>query len=628
MIDNNRLSKIMEPVKLILTYDLEKLSNEDEVRRIQLWNDLKNSESIFEQELCFDLSQDLKADINSQFSFAELRLAAAEPRNSEASGIGNSFNETELALIPAYDKFNILDVLSANDMAERMQRKKEISNLATEYTKEYAALDALLDSPKIRKDIKSFIQERYKERLNKVNEAVQIYIGKYGLMPTVKQIEKSILEIIKQSEKQRKAIAEEDERITGDMSSKMKVLPEMERKAEQLKSDLDKIESSISDGNPAPDLKALESAKEELAKNYATLEKELTSRIEILEQRKRELEASKAELEDNRPDVRQRDHEENQRLLDGELREIAAAKDRLADQTATLKSEKDGLYVQRQQIIERMRQINEIADGKSVRYISSQDARLCGMNVLARFDAKMQSYPLKLYSPLEKKEFIIRSWQDGEHVNISEQSGLDSPWNVQDRYVVSEKKHGIFGEKVNKIIVESITLNHSDEFNKYKFDSRSANLADFINIVNRIIDKAEAGKYLHIIGIASPTGWDAKVQKEIQSITFAHNYVSRYVSFCLIDSVTGEMIFNPADERITKYVEYFTPEFNREKIETVRQYIIGRLAVKDYVVLAEVVNETKEPKATVNKVFYDLQHEGKGKIKYIKEVGLVIQTLK
>jgi hypothetical protein len=194
--------------------------------------------------------------------------------------------------------------------------------------------------------------------------------------------------------------------------------------------------------------------------------------------------------------------------------------------------------------------------------------------------------------------------------------------------VISEKKHGMFGEKVNKIIIEAITLNHLDEFDKYKFDARSANLADFLNIVNRIIDKAEVGKYLHIVGIASPTGWDEKVQNEVKSTIFAHNYISRFVSFCLIDSVTGEIIFNPSDDRITKYIEYFTPEFNREKSETVRKHIMGRLAVKDYVVLDEVVDETTEPKAIVNKVFYDLQHEGKGKIKYIKGVGLVIQTVK
>lgn len=170
MVDNDRLNTIMKPVRLIFTYDLEKLSHEDEVKRIQLWNELKNSESIFDRELCMDLSPDLRADIASQFSFAELRLAVAEQADAEPTSISKVFNRTELAIVPEYDQYNIFDVASANELAERMQRKNDIYHLALQYVKEYSALDAILDSPQIRKDLKIFLKKRYQERLNKVNE--------------------------------------------------------------------------------------------------------------------------------------------------------------------------------------------------------------------------------------------------------------------------------------------------------------------------------------------------------------------------------------------------------------------------------------------------------------------------
>jgi hypothetical protein len=193
---------------------------------------------------------------------------------------------------------------------------------------------------------------------------------------------------------------------------------------------------------------------------------------------------------------------------------------------------------------------------------------------------------------------------------------------------VNEKKHGLLGENVKKIVIEAISLNHLDEFEQFNFDSRSATLADFLNLVKRIIDQAEGGKYLHVVGIASPTGWDEKVQNEVQSPTFAHNYISHFVSFCLVDSVTGQVFFNPKDDRISKFVEYFTPEFNREKTEKVKQYILAKLAIKEYVVLDDAITELRESRTLVNKGFYDMQREGKGKLKYIKEVGLVIQTAK
>ena len=391
---------------------------------------------------------------------------------------------------------------------------------------------------------------------------------------------------------------------------------------------MDELEYYVANGTEPADLKTLEMMKEEFAKSYASLEKELAARTGNIEQRNSQLDASQAELENYRQEYRRNNQEEKERLVEGELKEISAVKDQLTGQAVTLKRERDALDVKREEITDRVRQLNEIAEGKSIRYISGQDARLCEMNFLARFDTKMQSYPVRFYSPLEKKEFVIRCWNEGDHVNTSVSNSPDKPWNVQSRYSVNEKMFGLFGGKLSKIIVEGVSLNHLEEFEKYNFDSRRANLADFLKTITPIIDKAEIGKYLHVIGIASPTGWDEKVQKEIRSATFAHNYISRFVSICLVDSVTGEVIFNSADERISKFIEYFTPEFDREKVEKIRQYIIGRLAVKEYVVLDEAVAEIKEPKNIVNKVFYDLQHEGKGKIKYIKEVGLVIQTLK
>ena len=52
----------------------------------------------------------------------------------------------------------------------------------------------------------------------------------------------------------------------------------------------------------------------------------------------------------------------------------------------------------------------------------------------------------------------------------------------------------------------------------------------FLAILGGSIPDAELGRYLHVIGVASPTGWDERVISEIRSKEFAHNYVSRFVS--------------------------------------------------------------------------------------------------
>jgi hypothetical protein len=300
MVDNDRLNKILEPAKLIFTYDLEKLSHEDQVKRIQLWNELKNSESIFDRELCMDMSQDLRADIVSQFSFAELWLAVAEQVEVEPTSISKVFNVTELAIVPEYDKYNIFDITSANELAERMQHKNDIYHLALQYIKEYSALAAILESPQIRVDLKIFLKKRYQERLNKVNEGIQIYIGKYGLGHAVKQIEKSVLEIIRQSEKQRVAITEENKRNIEELSVKLNSLPEIQQKTDKFNNNLDNLESRVQTGESLQELKSLETIKKGLADSYKSLESEIAAEVNIIEQRSGELAQKEAELEKNR----------------------------------------------------------------------------------------------------------------------------------------------------------------------------------------------------------------------------------------------------------------------------------------------------------------------------------------
>ncbi len=241
----------------------------------------------------------------------------------------------------------------------------------------------------------------------------------------------------------------------------------------------------------------------------------------------------------------------------------------------------------------------------------------------------MHGFPLDIHSPIENKTYKIRSWEGDSHVRLSEgDAGEDAamPINVHSLYTIEEKKHRFFGEKMKKVVIEAVSFNHLEGLAKYEFDVRRMSLAEFLSLITRFIDRAELGEYLHVIGIASPTGFDERVVNEVRSTEFARSYVSRYVSVCLVDSVTGEVYFNPADERIAKFVDFFKPEFGHEMVAKVKKYILEEFKIKDYVVLDDVVKETGEERGIVLKAFYDLEAEGKGRVRYIKDVGLVLEV--
>ncbi len=274
----------------------------------------------------------------------------------------------------------------------------------------------------------------------------------------------------------------------------------------------------------------------------------------------------------------------------------------------------------------RRRQPESSGGAATGRPVSGEDARLSELNFIARFDTKMQSFPLRFYSPVHRRTFVVRSWGEGDHVAEADRGAPDMPWNTRSRYVVRRRIHGTFGEKVPRVVIEAVSFAHIAEYERSGFDSRCADLTDFLFLTGRLIDGAELGKYLHVIGIASPTGWDERVLREIQSAEFARNYVSRFVSICLVDSMTGDVAYSRSDDRISGYIRFFKPEFDSEKIERLRNHIVNRLLAKGYVVLQDTVQECGEPRNLVYKVLCDVEKEGRGKIRSIRDIGIVLQA--
>ena len=517
MIDQDKLKQLTRIVDLVLSYDLEKLCREDAAKRVGFYNQIKTSESIFEQEFVPESSSGLKEEVLSQFSFAKALLAAAEQVNNEQIGILENFNSKELALVPTFDKYSIFDISTPEEIAEKIKMQKNIGKLAQEYQKEHARLDSILDSPEIRKDLKVYLKKKYTDRFKNVKEGIQAYIGKYG--------PKDFLELLENRE--------------GTVTA--------EPKNAKTADEIEKIG-------------------------------------------------------------------------------IEALKSKITSQEQAIQIEKDQIESQKQEIRKKLEQISGYTEDNPLRFISREDARKYEMDFLARFDTKMHNFPVKLYSPLEKKTYEIRDWGQDEHISISEKNLSHMPRNTRSRYMVKERKHGLYGDKIIKIIVEAASLNHLDEFEQFGYDSRRAGMGDLLGFVTDLIDSAELGKYLHVIGITSPTGWDEKMTKEFNTDQIIRNYMSRFVSLCLIDSMTGETFYNWTDERITGFAELFKLEFDQERIDRVRRDLLHTLGIKKYVVFDDYIKETTETRQIVNKVFYDLQKEGRYRVRQIKEIGLVLQT--
>ena len=617
--------RVLKVVERVLRYDLERLKRTPEIKRIELYNETSENLERFETE-CITMPADIYNDAASRFALARLLLATSSWVNGEDNPMTSGFGENELKLARDFERYHIFDILTIDEAVEKIARKKEgLYELITDYYElGYANLDTLLDDPTIMKDLKIAFKNRYMKVQHKIEKITFGCIERYGLS----WLKSGILVKVEESEAMRERVIAEGEQRMRELESRLVEFESIDDENLTLTNRISRLErellkESVEKEGAERTLESLTTERDRLLQRFAAMDRVWADQLDAIEARRQEIEAQERELEARM----ERERAEDRRLLANEIMELDDLKRGLADRENALNSEKKATLLKRGEIEDRLREIGEVIAGKPLRLVTGEDAKLYELNYIARFDAKMHEFPVRIQNPIEDKNYKINAWGDG-HVRMSAGSGSDfGPENLRSVYAVEVRKYRVFGEKVRKVVVEAVSFSHLDEHKEYGFDTRRVGLSGFLTILGDLIPDAELGRYLHVIGVASPTGWDERVVSEIQSEGFAHNYVSRFVSVCLVDSVTGEVFYNPSDERIAAFVEFFKPEFDRERVERVRQLVMDGFKVKDYVWLEDVVSESGEARDIVHRAFTGLVDGGGYRMRWIEDEGAVVERV-
>jgi len=259
--------------------------------------------------------------------------------------------------------------VSIEEIVQRIARKEDIYELVIDfYQREYSNLDKLLDDSDIQKDLKLAFKNRYRKRLDKVVEGVKSYVGQYGPVLVVTQVEKKIWDKIKESEESRKKVSDELEKQLNEITSNLGSLGDIDEQGELLRRRLSDIEAKPASGNKPHDLGALRSQIEHILNRYLDLERGLSSQIENVSQRQQDLEDREAELKQLRNKYLEQGQEEKRRLPESELSEIEALQDRLHSQGKALEAERLELEIKRRELESRLKEITDALEGKPIRF--------------------------------------------------------------------------------------------------------------------------------------------------------------------------------------------------------------------------------------------------------------------
>jgi hypothetical protein len=553
-----------------------------------------------------------------------------------------------MALVEEFEDFESIEVRSIPQIVDYIARKDaKIYGFVKTYVKSgYANLDAMFNQRGIQKDILVAINEKYGRILGKIEEATIEYIkqkpGKFLLV--MDEIENAI--------KRANNAEEERTKVTEMLNQKFMELEQkfadaelirQEKEASEVK--LREIEQELQSkeldkGALLSRISRVERENAETTQKYAEIENACESSLKEIEDRRTQLEIRENELKDSIEKYEGELQEANRRIFERELRKIEELKEELRLKEAEVENKRDTLKYEKEELDEKLKAIKSaIERGEAKRHVTRDIAKIHEMNYTGRFDMKMNELPKTLSNPIDGKEYRINAWNHhhkfDEKDTIVKEFEMDYakieekiPLNLRSRYVVSEKKYRLFGKEQTKIVIEAVVLNHWKDYATIGLDTKSFTLSELMSVLTRYIDRAELGQYFHVLGIASVTGWDGKVLKHIDSHDFHKNFVSRHVSVCLIDLETGVVCYNKSDDRVKAYVPLFEPEFDKDKLRRISAYVVDRLESRDFAVLKRVVEEATDKSAEgirlAKKVFYDLEREGRGKVKYDKEFGLVI----
>ena len=596
---------ILDYVMSYARKDLISLKNEPLESRIQIYNELKKNRSYYENNCIKDLSFNEKNLILGFFDLALIRVASSlkDCNDSIAAHISKDFTDDEYTAFLKLDKFLLLDYIKDTEIASALFNKtgKIYDIIKKWYDEEMYEYEKLLEPGeyKIRQTLGVALRHEYINRFDKIKSGIIAYFSKDPGAP--RQLFNEYEYVIRkqyEAEIERRKIEENMRKIAEEK------IDELEKEIEMLREEKEKIDKYLDNYG----VKGV--TLEDKIKNMITF---LQGKVKELIEQKKILESQKAELENYVIKLKN----ESKTVIESEIRRYEDTIRELTEKIQNYQSAVSKLQVENLELQEKVNEYKNISESSIA--ISNTEARIMEENFIGRFEMKMKTVPRKFFDPIRKGEinidkpsdYIIEKSDEINSLNINPRELHLYPRNTEVTYII--RKRRLLKDDLS-IIIKAKFLSHIENYVKKLADDKTISLADILEYLDKSIDAARQGNVFHVIGIASPTGFDKKVKEYISSDDFKKNFTDYYLSVCLIDLLSGELICNKLDNRINSYIDIFEQELETEKISEAKDIIKRELMKSGHVTLSSVVQNYNLTELIAIKAFKELQKENIGKI--------------
>jgi len=574
-------------------------------KRERLWMQIEENYDRYLDGECGEFLRDLDLHFRAKFEGALAILAWSFWKNQEPyPPAQRRYTDKEIQAVERVLKYNIFEIYGKDDIMKKiMHRDNNVLSLLREY---YHGVDRwveeTLNDPEIKLPLRQFLKHKWDLYKGKVNDALSEAIRRFDWFRDFlleAEREKETIERVYRSE-----LEEKEKEI---QNLKMEILKLMRSFEEEKRELMRRMELA-----KAEEIEKLKREKEELIRQFELERQRLIEEISKMKD-----EEARKELERELKKAR----EEMLRTIEEVEEQIKLKEEELRRKEEELRRKELELSQREKEIEDRIREVMKLKGKveKGSRFVRRDEARILEMNFVGRIRSK-----LKGEVKLRGKTFKVESVEEKNTFDKSPYEGRMSDRdlkNVPDNKLVEAllKEKKLFGKK-ERIKVKALFHGRPERYAEVGFDTDPIELADVNAILVEGRDEAKDGRI--VLLVASPTGFEKRIENYINSADFHRNFISEKVSLALLDLESGELLFNPHDEYAKAFAPMLRLERDEELLGRIKAFLEERILKKGYVRLEEALEEFAED--MVKRAFRELSKE-KGYItKFIEGVGYVL----
>jgi hypothetical protein len=329
-----------------------------------------------------------------------------------------------------------------------------------------------------------------------------------------------------------------------------------------------------------------------------------------------------AENEDRARKLREREE-----ALRFQEREVARREEAAQDALKSASKREEDLNSREKRIEAAMKALHGSNRDERSRYVDTGEAKQYELTFIGRMETKIGVCPV-----IGGRTFRVEGSEEMEEPVVPERGGRSMqrplPLNRSLTFRLVEKK--LLGEKKHYVFSARYVC-RIERYADQGYDCDPLSLTEVTAILDETWNRARSSGIPTVLCLASPTGFERRLRDFVDSEEFHRNFISKHLSFLLLDMEAGALLFNHADETARAFAAICELEIDSEKEAKVRRNVknlmLEALKVRDHVVFDDVLKACTDDPGMVKRAFYDCAAKMEGEVQFVEGVGLVMMGL-